>query len=115
MSLIIQSVRDFTAALEPWWTVVLVPIWQEVVFRYLPFRFWYLSGGNFWLVGIASNIAFAAIHRHLGWLFMLWALVAGMFQWWVMVEYGLVAAVLVHAFINIVDMTFGLRRFLISV
>ncbi len=112
MNPIIPNVRDFITSLEPGWTIVFVPIWQEIVFRYLPFRFWYIPGGNFLLVGIASNIAFAAIHWYFGIWFVLWAFVAGMFQWWVMTKFGLLAAIIIHAIVNVVDLTFGLRNLL---
>lgn len=110
---LVTNLRNLTAAIEPWWTIILVPIWQEVVFRYLPFRFWYLPGGNFWLIGIVSNIAFAAIHWYFGIWFMLWAFAAGMFQWWIITKFGLAAAILVHIIVNVVDLTFGLRNLLI--
>jgi membrane protease YdiL (CAAX protease family) len=102
----IQAIAKF----EPYWTLILVPIWQEIAFRYLPWRFWYLSGGNFWVVGITSSIAFAAIHWYFGKWFILWGFVGGMLAWFVMIKFGLLAAILLHALINVIDLTFGLRN-----
>lgn len=114
MTKLAENIRDLTTSIEPWWTIVLVPIWQEVVFRYLPFRFWYAEGGDFWLVGVATSIIFALIHWYFGKWFLMAAFFAGLLYWWVMVNYGLAAAIITHAIVNISDVVFGLRRFLIS-
>lgn len=108
---LVQKFRILTTAIEPLWTIALVPIWQEIVFRYLPFQFWYLTN-NFWWVGIASSIIFALIHWYFGGLFVLAAFFAGLLYWWAMVEFGLVGAILIHVVVNILDLTFGIRQFL---
>ena len=109
MTLFIQNFRNITATTEPWWTILLVPIWQEVLFRYLPFRFWYVPLGNFWLVGIVSSIVFASIHWYFGKWFVLYAFGWGVILWWIMTAFGLVAAILVHAIVNVVDLLVGWR------
>lgn len=106
----IQRIQSLTAQIEPYWTLAIVPIWQELVFRYLPWRFWYLAGGNFWVVAISSSMAFASIHWYFGKWFILWGFVSGMLAWWVMIKLGLFAVILLHAFINVIDLTFGLRN-----
>lgn len=108
----VQKIRIVTGSIEPWWTIALVPIWQEIIFRYLPFQLWYLSANNFWLVGIASSFVFALIHWYFGSWFVVVAFIAGLLYWWAMVEFGLVVAILVHATVNLLDVTFGLRQFL---
>lgn len=109
---LITKFRTVVASIEPWWTIALVPIWQEVIFRYLPFQFWYLPTQNFWLVGIVSSFIFALIHWYFGLVFAVAAFFAGLIYWWVMVHYGLVAVILVHALVNIIDLTFGIRHYL---
>jgi len=104
-----MSLLDVTSKIEPLWTVVLVPIWQEIIFRYLPYKFWYLSTGNFLLVGIVTSIIFALIHWYFGKWFVLIAFLAGLVYWIVMVKYGLIAAILIHAAVNIIDLAFGIR------
>ena len=91
-----------------------MPIWQEVVFRYLPFRFWYLASENFWTAGIVSSLAFATIHWYFGKWFVLWGFFSGLILWWIMVKFGLLAVIIIHVIVNAVDLTFGLRNFLIK-
>ena len=111
---LIQKARVFTGTIEPLWTIALVPIWQEIVFRYLPFKFWYLPTQNFWLVGIASSVLFALIHWYFGGWFVVAAFAAGLLYLWVMVNFGLVAVILVHALVNIADLVLGIRQLLSS-
>ena len=111
MNKFVKSIRSFTTPIEPWWTIVLVPIWQEFIFRYLPFQFWYLPTGNFWLVGIVTSVIFALIHWYFGKWFVAAAFLAGLLYWWVMVNYGLIVAIVIHAVVNTSDVIFGLRRF----
>lgn len=105
-------VLKITSKIEPLWTIVLVPIWQEIVFRYLPFIFWYLPTGNFLLVGFVSSLLFALIHWYFGRWFVFFALIFGFVYWFVMVQYGLLAAILIHAIVNTIDLTFGIRNFI---
>ncbi len=106
---IVASTREVISKIEPTWTVALVPIWQEVVFRYLPFQFWYLLTRDFWLVGIVSSLAFAAMHWYFGKWFTVAAFFAGILYWLVMVKYGLIAAILLHAAVNSLDLLLGIR------
>ena len=104
----------FTSRIEPFWTIILVPIWQEIIFRYLPYKFWYLQTGNFLLVGIITSIIFALIHWYFGKWFVLIAFFAGLIYWTVMVKFGLPVAILVHALVNTIDLAFGLRHLIIK-
>jgi membrane protease YdiL (CAAX protease family) len=109
-----QKVRLLTSSIKPVWTILLVPVWQEVVFRYLPYTFWYLQTNEFLFVGIVSSFVFALIHWYFGWGFVIAAFLAGLVYWFVMVEHGLIAAIAVHAFVNLVDVTFNIRQALSS-
>ncbi|MEK9178222.1 MAG: CPBP family intramembrane glutamic endopeptidase [Patescibacteria group bacterium] len=95
-----------------WWPIVLVPIWQEFLFRYFPYTLLYLPFGRFWEIGVVSNIIFAAIHWYLGKWFILWAFFWGMVLWWVIGRHGILAAILIHSLINIIDFHFGIRKLL---
>lgn len=108
----VKKIRAFTSKTEPWWTIVFVPFWQELVFRYLPFSFLYLPLGKFWEIGIITNLVFAGVHWYLGKWFSLWAFLWGMFLWWVMINFGLAPAILIHALVNLVDLRFGIRTYL---
>ena len=107
-----MSVLKFTSKIEPFWTIVLVPIWQEIVFRYIPFTFWYLPTGNFLLVGLISSIIFALIHWYFGKWFVFFALIFGFIYWVAMVQFGLLVAILTHALVNTIDLKFGVRNFI---
>lgn len=114
MHRIAKVFQTYITSVEPFWTLALVPIWQEVVFRYLPFKFWYLPTGNFWLVGIVSSLAFAAIHWYFGKVFVIYAFLWGVILWFVMVKFGLLAVILLHAFINLADLILGIRGLLMK-
>lgn len=106
----VTKLRRATACLEPWWTIIFAPLWQEFIFRFLPYRFWYLQTERFWLIGIASSAAFAVIHWYFGRWFVFWAFGWGIVLWAVMIYFGLLAAIVVHALVNVVDLQFGIRQ-----
>lgn len=112
MNDLVKKARKFSSKLEPWWTVVITPIWQEYLFRYLPYSLLYLPTGAFWEIGLTISAFFALIHWYFGKWFVIYAFVGGFVLWWVMVDFGLLPAILVHAFVNIVDLRFGIRKFL---
>lgn len=112
MNTFFEKGRGFISSLGLWWPIVLVPIWQEVLFRYLPFKFIYLPLGRFWEVGVVINVIFAAIHWYMGKWFMVWSFFWGMVLWWVMRKYGIVPAIVIHSLINILDLQFGIRELL---
>lgn len=112
MNTFLEKGRALTSKLGFWWPIVLVPIWQEILFRYLPYIFIYLPYGRFWEIGILTNLVFASIHWYLGKWFILWAFFWGMVLWWVMGEFGIVGAILLHSLINVVDLRFGIRNYL---
>jgi membrane protease YdiL (CAAX protease family) len=95
---------------EAWWrALITAPIWQEVVFRFLPFYLFYKSPSNFLLVGLISSLAFAAIHFIAGKWFVLYTFFGGLVLWATMVHFGLLEAILLHSAVNVIDKTFGLR------
>lgn len=108
----IERLRAYTSKIEPWWAVILVPIWQEALFRYLPYTFLYLTYDRFWEIGILTNVIFASIHWYLGKWFILWAFFWGMVSWWVMGEFGLLGAIFLHSLVNVADIHFGIRKYL---
>jgi len=112
VNIFLEKKRAFISKLGLWWPIVLVPIWQEILFRYLPYKFLYLPHGRFWEVGILINLVFASIHWYLGKWFSLWAFLWGLVLWWVMGEFGLLGAILLHSLINVVDIRFGIRKYL---
>lgn len=107
-----EEIRKFTSRLGPWWPIVLVPIWQEFLFRYLPYKVLFLKFGYFWEIGIVTNLIFASIHWYFGRRFMIWAFFWGMVSWLVIVNFGFIPAVLLHSLVNIADLRFGIRSFL---
>lgn len=96
--------------IEPWHTLLLVPVYQEFIFRYLPFKFWYLEGGNFWVVGIVSSLIFASIHWYFGKWFTLYTFFGGLVFWWFMVNFDLLVPIALHAIFNIVDLNTKFRH-----
>ncbi len=112
MNNFIRKVRSRTARIEPWWSFVLVPIWQEYIFRYLPYTLLYTDPKLYWVFAFGTAFAFASIHWYLGKWFVLYSFVGGLALWWVMVNFGLLAAIIVHAFVNVVDFSTGFRRLL---
>ena len=99
--------QSLTVRIEPWWTLVGAPIIQESVFRYLPYQL-YFSYGGYNEIGIASSLLFAAIHWYFGKWFVLYAFVWGLVLWIVMVNYGLVATMVLHVLLNFVHWRLGI-------
>ncbi|MBS3070877.1 CPBP family intramembrane metalloprotease [Candidatus Pacearchaeota archaeon] len=112
--MVFENILEFTQKIEPVWTIILVPVWQELVFRYLPYKFWYLPSGNILLVGIVSSIVFALIHLYFGKWFVLLAFFAGLLYWVIMVKFGFIYAILAHSAINIIDLSFGIRYYVMN-
>lgn len=106
--------RSLVAPIGSLWTIILVPIWQEFLFRYLPYKYLYLPTGKFWEIGLPLSLFFALIHWYFGKWFVIYAFIGGIILWWVMVKFGLIGAILVHAAINVVDLAFGLRELLVK-
>jgi len=101
-----------TSRIEPWYTVVIVPIYQEILYRWIPFIYIYPLTGYFWTTGAFLSLLFALTHTHLGKWFVLYAFVGGVVLWYLLVVYGLLIAIVVHAVINILDIKFGWRKLL---
>ncbi len=83
------------------WTIIGAPIIQELIFRFIPYKFFYLPIGNYWQIGIASSLIFALTHWYFGKWFIVASFFAGLLYWWSMVNFGLVAAILTHSSVNI--------------
>ncbi len=113
---ILERARNFTSRLGFWWPIILVPIWQEFLFRYLPFRFlWTTSAMDIlgpYVIWIGTSLTFALIHWYFGKWFVVYAFVWGLILWWIMTDIGLVGAIFVHALVNLIDLKFGIRNFL---
>ena len=108
----VKKIKAYTSKIDPWWSIIFVPIWQEILFRYLPYKYIYLPLGRFWEVGIITNLIFAGVHWYMGKWFMVWSFFWGIVLWWVIVNFGLIPAVLIHALVNIADLRFGIRKYL---
>lgn len=91
--------------------VVRAPIIEEIVFRLIPFLI-YQTTGYFILVGVASSFLYALIHWKFGKLFIIYTFIFGFIFWWLMVNYGLIFAILAHSLLNIIDWKIGTRRIL---
>ena len=114
MDQFVQNLRALVAPLGLFWPIILVPVWQELIFRYLPYRFFYLPSQNFWLVGIVSSLIFASIHWYAKEWFILFSFFGGLVFWWAMVKYGLIAPIVLHALANILIWLFNLRSGLVK-
>lgn len=91
--------------------IVRAPIIEEIIFRFFPYLI-YQRAGNFLLIGLGSSIIFALTHWKFGKLFIVYTFAFGLFAWFVMVNYGLIFAILAHSLLNIIDWKIGTRRIL---
>lgn len=103
-----MTIRTHTSRIEPWWTLVFAPLIQEFIFRFVPYRFFYLQTEQFWAIAFATAFAFALIHWYFGTWFMLYSFAWGIALWWIMVSFGFIPAVLVHSVLNFFHMRFNL-------
>jgi len=110
----LATYRGFADSLGFVWPLILVPIWQEWLFRYLPYRFLYLPSGKFWLIGIITSLIFASIHFYFKPWFIVFTFFAGMFAWWLVVKYGLLAAILFHTLLNLIAWVFKLKDIILK-
>lgn len=103
--------QRITNKIEPSWTLIGAPIVQEFIFRFIPYQV-FLVYGEFYIIGVTSSILFAAIHWYFGRWFVLYAFTGGLVAWFVMVNYGLLWAIIFHSAANIVLLRLGiLQRF----
>ncbi|MAG59586.1 hypothetical protein CMO96_02235 [Candidatus Woesebacteria bacterium] len=98
----IEKIRSYTSRIQPWWTIIGAPIVQEAIFRFIPHQLLYVSTGKFWEIGITTSIIFASIHWYFGRRFVVLAFFAGLFYWWLMVNFGIIGAILGHSAVNII-------------
>lgn len=91
--------------------LVRAPIIEEIIFRAVPFLI-YQRVGNFLLIGLISAAAYALIHWKFGKLFIVYTFAFGLVAWFVMVNYGLISAIISHSLLNIIDWKIGTRRIL---
>lgn len=106
----LDSMRNITKSIEPWWTIIGAPVIQEFFFRFIPYTYAYLPFARFWLIGITSAVLFALIHWYFGKLFLAYSFLWGLILWLVMDSYGFSAVVLVHVVLNILHIQFGVIR-----
>ena len=104
-----KSWSDITRKIEPFWSLVGAPIVEELIFRFIPYQF-YLASGEFYIIGIASSMLFAAIHWRFGKWFTLYAFVGGFVAWLVIVNFGLLWAIVLHVFANFVLLQLGILQ-----
>lgn len=106
-----KKITSYTSRIYYFWAIIGAPIIQELVFRFIPYQFFYIQGGKYWEVGVISSVIFASIHWYFGNWFVLYTFVVGLFvYWWAMVNFGLIGAILAHSIVNILDLSIGLRN-----
>ncbi|MFH0937348.1 MAG: CPBP family intramembrane glutamic endopeptidase [Candidatus Daviesbacteria bacterium] len=110
MDSVIKKLRSFAVRFDPWFTVVLAPVIEETMFRLLPYLAILSYPQQFWTIIISSNILFAAKHWYFGLIFTIIAFLAGLFYWWLMINFGILAAILGHSLINILWLKSGLFK-----
>lgn len=88
--------------------LLIAPIWQEIVFRYLPFKYVPFANNHFWLVGLITSILYGLIHWYFGWAFVIATFVWGLILWYVVSKYGLFAVIILHAGVNLILITLGI-------
>lgn len=91
--------------------IIKSPILEEIFFRFIPFLI-YEKIGYFVLIGLFSSVLYALTHQKHGKLFIIYTFLFGLFAWFVMVNYGLLVAMLAHSLLNIIDWKIGTRRIL---
>ena len=108
----LKYIRNKTAGIEPWWTLVCAPIFQEFIFRFLPYQFIYklTLTNEFWTIGLISSFLFATIHWYFGKWFVIYSFVWGLILWWLMVKYGLIMVIAVHAIANLLHIQLGIIK-----
>lgn len=105
-----QKIRQQSSLIEPWWTLAGAPLFEEFLFRFLPYRFVFIPYGYYWIVGVISSILFALIHRRFGKWFVAYAFVWGLVLWWIMVHFGFLAAVLLHGAVGFIHFRLGFKK-----
>jgi membrane protease YdiL (CAAX protease family) len=105
----LQKAGMITKQLEPYWSIIFVPIWQESVFRYIPYLI-FLKVNNFWLIGIISSLTFASIHWYFKKWFIAFSFFGGILLWIIIVKFGLLSTILTHLAINLLLVASGLRK-----
>lgn len=87
------------------------PILEEIVFRFVPFLI-YQRIGYFIFIGILSSAIYALTHQKHGKLFIIYTFFFGLIAWVIVVNYGIIFAILAHSLLNIIDWKIGTRRIL---
>ncbi|TAL49217.1 CPBP family intramembrane metalloprotease [Patescibacteria group bacterium] len=109
MSELITKWQRLTSRVEPLWTLIGAPVIQEFIFRLVPYKL-YLSYGGFYMFGILSSVFFASIHWYFGKWFVVYSFAGGLVLWFVIVNYGFLLAVILHALANLVLLSLGILR-----
>ncbi len=106
----LDVIRNGTKTIEPWWTFIGAPVIQEILFRYIPYKYLYLPFGKFWLIGIVGALLFASIHWYFGKLFLAYSFLWGLLLWLLMARFGVVVVILIHIALNILHVRLGVIR-----
>ncbi len=91
--------------------VVKSPVLEEIAFRFIPFLI-YERVGQFALIGLISSLVYAVTHQKHGNYFIAYTFFFGILAWVIMVNYGVIFAILAHSLLNIIDWKIGTRRLL---
>jgi membrane protease YdiL (CAAX protease family) len=101
-------IGQFRATFGLWGPLVIAPIWQEIVFRYLPYKYISIPYDHFWLVGLITATLYGLIHWYFGLAFVVVAFVWGLILWYMVREYGLLAIIILHSVVNLIAIYLGI-------
>lgn len=90
--------------------LVIAPIWQELVFRYIPFKFLPFTQNHFWTVGIATSLLYGLIHWYFGWIAVVLTFIWGLILWYIVSKYGLIPVILLHSGMNLIVIALGISH-----
>ncbi|MBI2405530.1 CPBP family intramembrane metalloprotease [Candidatus Microgenomates bacterium] len=57
-----------------------------------------------------TSVIFAAIHWYFGFRFIVTAFFMGLFYWWVVVNFGIIEAIITHSLVNILLLKSGIFK-----
>jgi len=101
-------IGQFRATFGLWGPLVIAPVWQEIVFRYLPYKYIPLAKDHFWILGIITALLYGLIHWYFGWTFVLATFIWGLILWYFVREFGLLAVIILHSVVNLIAIYLGI-------
>lgn len=104
-----QRYRTLKSKFEPWWTLIGAPLSQEFIFRFIPYQI-YIQNNDYWFVGLVSSFFFGLIHWYFGLIITAGTFIVGLIFWWLMVNFGLLAAIIGHIILNSIILIFWRER-----